>query len=262
MFKKMGRERLRRAVASGVAAAALVVGVPGVGVAVAAPDPAVQPGDAKPKRDTEKVPDARREIVTDDGWKVLIRKSDEKVDRYPNLAQSPWSKEGFTTLKAIGEISGAGKVPVQAATITMGYQLGCNTDVSSGITLTGGITNATTVGISPTVGVNASVTGQGGTTGGQGSGTVGGNAGVTGNLSNTLAETGQLSATLKPGTITTITYGSKPLQGSYAAQTFRDVHIKVDACMGPISLRSFATVSVVTSRNTDSVTAYGRPVYL
>ncbi len=240
----------------------------GAGVASAEPDSPAAPGQPvgvakpKPKIDSERVPDARREIVTDDGWKVLIRKSGEKVDRYPNLAQSPQAREGFTTLKAVAEISGNGKVPVQSASVTTGYQLGCNTDVSSGITLTGGLSDAITTGISPTVGVNLSGTGQGGTTGGQGSGTVGGNAGVTGNLSNTLTATGQLSGTLKPGTITTIPYGTKPLQGSYGAETFRDVHIKVTACIGPVSLRSFATVSIVTARNTDSVTAYGRPVIL
>lgn len=240
----------------------------------AAPAPKPSPAaDSKAKPDVKAkpvgpMPDTRREITTDDGWKVTVRKEGERVDRYPNLAQSPWTREGFVTLKAVGEIATKpqGKVPVQSAQVTTGYQLGCNTDVTSGITLTGGLSNATTVGVSPSVGVSGSVTGQGqgGTSGGQGGGSItgGGNAGVTGNLSDTLTETGQLAGTLKPGTISTITFGSKPLQGPYAAETFREVHIKVDACMGPVQLRSFATVSVVTARNTDTITTYGRPVFL
>ncbi len=211
-------------------------------------------------------PDTRRQVRTDDGWVISIRKTGESVNSYPNLARSPWTREGFTTLKAVGEITGQGRAPVRSADVTTGYQIGCNTDVSSGITMTGGLANTTTGGLSPTVGVTGSVTGQGqgGTSGfqGGGSGTVGGSAGVTGHLSDTVSQTGQLSATLQPGTVTTIPFGTKPMHEQYAAQTFREVHIKVDACLGPVQLRSYATITVVTDRNTDSITTYGRPTLL
>lgn len=52
-----------------------------------------------------------RETTTDDGWHLRITKTDENLDRYPNLAATLFTREGFVSLKAVADISGAGKAP-------------------------------------------------------------------------------------------------------------------------------------------------------
>src|SRR5258707_2122868 len=78
--------------------------------------------------------DKSRIRTTDDGWRVQVTKADEKLDRVSNLAASPFTREGFVSLKAITDISGHGRMPVNSGSLTVGYQVGCQTDVSNGLT--------------------------------------------------------------------------------------------------------------------------------
>ncbi|MFI1913782.1 MspA family porin [Nocardia sp. NPDC020380] len=94
------------------------------------------------------VADKYRQTVTDDGWTLAVTKTAENLDRWPNLASSPVSREGFVSLKAIAEVNGKGSQPITGGTITLGYQIGCAVDVSSGLTL----------GLGFSIGPNASVT--------------------------------------------------------------------------------------------------------
>lgn len=71
-----------------------------------------------------------------------------------------------------------------------------------------------------------------------------------------------ISTTVKPGGITTIEFGTKPLAGPSASIAVDQVQIKVDACMGPVSLRSFATARISTALADDTVSVYGDPIYL
>ncbi|MFT4127151.1 MAG: MspA family porin [Gordonia sp. (in: high G+C Gram-positive bacteria)] len=72
---------------------------------------------------------------TDDGWLITAVKANERIRSVPPLNQSPWTREGFVSLKGAGTIVGDGTVPVQAGTVTTGFQLACNTDVNTGVTL-------------------------------------------------------------------------------------------------------------------------------
>lgn len=72
---------------------------------------------------------------TFDGWTVRLVKFDEEVHSVPALNQSPWTREGFLSLGGRLEISGTGKSPVTAAALSTGFQVACNTDVSSGVQL-------------------------------------------------------------------------------------------------------------------------------
>lgn len=51
--------------------------------------------------DAELVADKYRQTVTDDGWTLAVTKTSENLDRWPNLASSLVSREGFVSLKAI-----------------------------------------------------------------------------------------------------------------------------------------------------------------
>ncbi|WP_225730494.1 MULTISPECIES: MspA family porin [unclassified Nocardia] len=183
------------------------------------------------------VADKSRTTVTDDGWQLSITKSMENLDRYPNLAATMFTREGFVSLKAAAEVTGAGRAPIASGTVALGYQIGCQVDVSSGLTM----------GLGLSIGPNISVTIS------QYPGvTVGGSAMVTPNV----------STTIKPGSITTIPFGTKPLAGPHASITAEQVQVKIDACMGPVSLRSYATAAISTPTADNSVTVYGDPIYL
>ncbi|WP_460726927.1 MspA family porin [Nocardia heshunensis] len=178
-----------------------------------------------------------RQTVTDDGWTLSVTKTAENLDRWPNLANSPVSREGFVSLKAIAEVAGSGRQPITSGALTLGYQIGCAVDVSNGVTL----------GLGLSIGPNASVTIS------QFPGvTIGGQAAVTPNI----------STTLKPGAIATIAFGSKPLAGARASITAEQVEIKVDACAGPVTIRSFATAAISTPAADNNLSVYGDPIWL
>ncbi|WP_324193780.1 MspA family porin [Nocardia otitidiscaviarum] len=185
----------------------------------------------------DSIADKYRETVTDDGWTLAITKTSENLDRWPALSSSPVSREGFVSLKAIAEVSGGGGQPITAGTVTLGYQIGCAVDVSNGLTL----------GLGLSIGPNASVTIS------QFPGVnIGGQASVNPNV----------STTLKPGAIATIAFGSKPLAGPRASITAEQVEIKVDACAGPVTIRSFATAAISTPAADNNLSVYGDPIWL
>ncbi|WP_280357219.1 MspA family porin [Nocardia otitidiscaviarum] len=183
------------------------------------------------------VADKFRQTVTDDGWTLAVTKTSENLDRWPNLASSPVTREGFVSVKAIAEVTGTGSQPITAGTVSLGYQIGCAVDVSTGLTL----------GLGLSIGPNASVTIS------QFPGVnIGGQASVNPNI----------STTLKPGAIATVAFGSKSLAASRGSITAEQVEIKVDACAGPVTIRSFATAAISTPTADNNLTVYGDPIWL
>ncbi|MFC9434914.1 MspA family porin [Nocardia sp. NPDC057030] len=183
------------------------------------------------------VADKSRVVDTDDGWTLTVTKTSETLDRYPNLAATMFTREGFVSLKAIAEVTGKGAQPVNAAVVSFGYQIGCQIDVSSGLT--------TSLGASfgPNASLNISY---------PPSVSLGVNASVSPNV----------STTLKPGSIATVQFGKKALASGRASIAMDQVEVKVDACMGPVSLRSFATATMSTPTADNTTTAYGDPIWL
>ncbi|MFI9505398.1 MspA family porin [Nocardia sp. NPDC052566] len=178
------------------------------------------------------VADKTRTSDIDGGGSLTVSKTMETVDRVPNLAATPTTREGFVSLRAIAEFAG-GKA--DAGDISFGYQLGCQVDVSSGLTM----------GLGFSFGPNANLSIKDGPT-------IGASAAVVPNI----------QTTLKPGTITSVVFGTKPLAGPRASITAEGVEVKVDACMGPVTMRSFATATVKTAAADHAVTVYGDPITL
>jgi hypothetical protein len=186
----------------------------------------------------EQSADKSRMITTDDGWQLRITKSAESLQRVPNLAATAFTREGFVSLKAVADILGHGRAPVDSGAMTLGYQIGCQVDVSNGVTL--GLSAA----VGPSVGITVIPS------------SVGENGGVTALAIPTV------SVAPKPGAITTIPFGTKALAGSHGSVSADQVEIKVDSCMGPVTLRSYAVVSMSTPLADNSVAVYGDPVSL
>jgi hypothetical protein len=69
---------------------------------------------------------------TRDGWNLSISIEAERINSVPNLAAATTSCEGFVTLSATATAQG-GESPITDSLFITGYQLGCQTDVSSGL---------------------------------------------------------------------------------------------------------------------------------
>ena len=111
---------------------------------------------------------------------------------------------------------------VAGGTLEVGYQIGCGVEMDK-VKLNGGLTG---------------ILGN----------TNFGGAGVILPPSLALQALGQIEVAPRPGTVTNVSVNKKSFKGTSARVTLRDVHIKVDNCVGASSLRSYA---ILTSSNTD-----------
>lgn len=214
--------------------------------------------------------DTSRVLTTRDGWRVTVSKYGEKLDSVPPLNRSPQSFEGFsnvggqvTIVQADPKIKPVAKL--KSVTLTTGIHVGCAVTADSA-TIGGSLSNATTGSLTPSVSASGTVTGQGqgGSGGGQGGGSVSGTGtgGLSGTVSDTVTETGNISGIIKPGTTKDIPYAKKAVTGPNVQTMTRDVRIAVDNCIGGVQVRSYATVAISTDRTDDTVTTFGKPVFL
>ncbi|WP_370010203.1 MspA family porin [Nocardia cyriacigeorgica] len=193
----------------------------------------------------EPIADTERTTVTADGWALTVAKTAETIDRVPNLAATPFSREGFVDLGARAVVEGTGTAP--EAILRIGYQIGCQVDVSTGLTL----------GVATTLGANAGVT-----IGVPAPGGPGGPGGPGLNVGATASITPSMSTTIKPGSIESFQLAEKRLDGTSAAIMLEQAHVKVDGCAGPVTLRSYATLHSSTAAADHTVTTYGAPISL
>jgi hypothetical protein len=178
-----------------------------------------------------------RSRTTVDGWMLSVSLSGESINAVPNLADAQNSREAFVTLSADAHIDGSGSHPITAGSFVAGYEVGCQIDVSQGLQI-GGITQ-----IAGTVGANL--------------GTAPGlQAGGTGDLG------GYMQTDLQPGVITTIPMGTMALVAHFGHLDMQDVHLKVDACGGPVTVRSYATMAISTDVEQTQLSVYGDPYVL
>ncbi|MFW0791508.1 MspA family porin [Gordonia sp. CPCC 205333] len=170
---------------------------------------------------------------TDDGWIVSASKLREKVRSVPPLDQSPWTREGYLSLKGAADIRGVGKTAVNSGALSVGFAVACNTDVTSGITLgvTGGPTAQMSITYPPALVIGAQV------------------------LPN-------VSTTLRPGTISDVSFGTKKLAAAHAGIELDGVHLKVSGCLGPVAVRACVSVAISTPLNDNTIHVYGKPHYL
>ena len=131
-----------------------------------------------------------------------------------SLAARDWMVGGTFTGNTTGSVSGG--------TLEVGYQIGCGVEMDK-------------------VKLNGSLTGVLGNTNF-------GGAGVILPPSIAIQAAGQFEVEPRPGTVTNVTVDKKTFKGTSVRVTVRDIHIKIDNCVGASSLRSYA---ILTSSNTD-----------
>ncbi|TDL11581.1 MspA family protein [Mycolicibacterium obuense] len=173
--------------------------------------------------------------VTRDGWHLNIRIDNEVVNSVPNLANANDSREGFVTASATATAVG-GSSPITDSIFILGYQLGCQSDVSAGLQYGG------TAGVAP----------QGAIGVGSGSGvSVGGTGGVA----------GFVQTVLQPGVIVDLPLSNMTLSPDGRAMIDIDnIHIKADACGGDVTVRSYAYLRVSTDLAHTQFAVYGDPI--
>ncbi len=173
--------------------------------------------------------------TTRDGWRLQIRLDHEQVNPVPNLAGATNSREAFITLSGTATATG-GSNPITDSLFVIGYQLGCQSDVSSGLQIGGsaGVAPSVSLGVAPSPSVG-----------------VGGSAGVS----------GFVQTVVQPGVIVNLPMGNMVLShGGTGALDLENVHVKADACGGDVTIRSFASLRASTETGHTEFAIYGDPI--
>ena len=156
---------------------------------------------------------------TPDGRTLTVAAKDETQLPVAPLTTSLSSRDWVVGATFTGTTSGS----VSGGTLEAGYQIGCGVEMDK-IKLNGSIgaslgnTSLTTGGISLPGAVSFPIQ-------------------------------GQVEVEPRPGTITNVVVDKKTFKGTSSRITLKDIHIKVDNCVGASSLRSYA---VLTSSGTDA----------
>lgn len=170
---------------------------------------------------------------TRDGWQLNIRIDREKVNSVPNLAAAANSREAFVTFDATATATGSGSIT--DSLFIAGYQLGCQTDVSTGLQM------GATAGIAPTVGVGLP------------------DPSVSAGVSSGVA--GFVQTVLQPGVIVDLPLANMALSdGGTGMLDVDNLHIKADACGGDVTVRSYAYLRISTDAAHSNFAIYGDPI--
>ncbi|WP_422742694.1 MspA family porin [Mycobacterium sp. WMMD1722] len=172
-----------------------------------------------------------------DGWQLNIRLDREVVNSIPNLANATNSREGFVTVSATATATG-GSSPITDSLFIVGYQLGCQSDVSTGLQIGG------TAGVAPTASLG-----------------FGGGSPVSGNVGVVPGVAGFVQTVLQPGVIVDLPLSNMALGDSGQAMLDLDnIHIKADACGGDVTIRSYGYLRISTDTAHTQFAVYGDPI--
>lgn len=165
--------------------------------------------------------------TTLDGRTITVAAKDEYQYPVPPLTTSLSSRDWI----AGGTFTGSTTGSVAGGTLEVGYQIGCGVEmdkVQLGGTLTGILGNTNF-----------------------------GAAGVILPPSLSVQGAGQFAVSPRPGTVTNVVVNKKSFKGTEVRVTLRDIHIKVDNCVGASSLRSYAILTSSSTDDDDIVGYYG-----
>ncbi|MCV7192453.1 MspA family porin [Mycolicibacterium brumae] len=202
----------------------------------APPDDAVAPPDAAPPVETGAAPSGPPGIAhTPDGRMLTVLAKDETQLPVAPLTTSLSSREWLVGATFTGE----GMDSVKGGTLEVGYQIGCGIEMdkvklNGSIGLSGGQLAYDTTGASGTNGLS--------------------DIGAI-----TVPIQGQIEVAPRPGTVTAVVVNKKSFKGNSTRVTIRDVHVKIDNCVGASSLRSYAVLTSSGPDADDIVSYYGVP---
>ncbi len=172
--------------------------------------------------------------ITPDGWNIHLSTSNEIVNSIPNLANAQNSREAFVSLVASATADG-GQGSILDSLFITGYQLGCQSDVSSGLQIGGAVSG----GVSGTGNLGSSTS-------------LGGSVGA--------GATGYSQTDLEPGVIVDLPMSNMALSSGRATLDVTNLHVKADACGGDVTIRSYAYLRISTTGAHSSYAIYGDPI--
>lgn len=176
---------------------------------------------------------------TRDGWHLQIKIDNETVNSVPNLAAAANSREGFVTASGTATATG-GSAPITDSIFILGYQLGCQSDVSTGLQVGG------TAGVAPL-----------------GSAGIGGGSPVSASIGGAAGAAGFVQTVVQPGVIVDLPLANMTLSnGGTAMLDIDNIHIKADACGGDVNIRSYAYLRISTAQAHTEFAVYGEPIKL
>lgn len=162
-----------------------------------------------------------------DGRTITVAAKDETQLPIAPLTTSLSSRDWLVGGTFTGETTGS----VAGGTLEVGYQIGCGVEMDK-VKLNGGLTGIL------------------GNTNFGGTGLI-----LPGSLS--IQPQGQIEVEPRPGTVTNVIVNKKTFKGTSARVTLKDVHIKIDNCVGASSLRSYAVLTSSATDDDDIVAYYG-----
>ena len=193
-------------------------------IALADP-PADDPG---PPPDNGVVASAAPTIVTSpDGWVLTVVAKDETQLPVAPLTTATSSREYLVGGTFTGTVTGGGKTSLSGGVLEAGYQIGCGIELGQ-------------VRLIGQAGVNVGLAN-----------------GLTGLGSVSFPLSGTIEIHPKPGTVTTVTVDKKTFKAAPVRVTLKDIHVKVDGCVGQSFIRSYATLTSSTTDTDDVVAYYG-----
>ncbi|MBV9089201.1 MAG: MspA family porin [Mycobacteriaceae bacterium] len=220
-----------------LAAVCMLVPVAAASQAVAdppPPDPAAAPAadpgaPPPPPPDTGAVPSEVPGIAhTTDGRTLTVVGSNETQLPLPPLTTALSSRDWLVGGTFTGTVTGS----VNGGSLEAGYQIGCGVAMDK-IKLNGSIGVSTgTASLSNT-------------------GLLSIPAGVTFPIQ------GQIEVEPRPGEVINVPVDKKTFKGTNTRVTLKDIHIKIDNCVGASSLRSYATLTSSGTDEDDIVGYYG-----
>jgi len=197
-------------------------------VAEAPPPAGPPPAEGAPPLDTGAVASEVPGIATTlDGRTITVAAKDETQLPIAPLTTSLSSRDWLVGGTFTGETTGS----VAGGTLEVGYQIGCGVEMDK-VKLNGGLTGIL------------------GNTNFGGTGLI-----LPGSLS--IQPQGQIEVEPRPGTVTNVIVNKKTFKGTSARVTLKDVHIKIDNCVGASSLRSYAVLTSSATDDDDIVAYYG-----
>jgi MspA len=192
------------------------------------PPPAVPAADAGPPPDTGAVASEVPGIAhTPDGRTLTVAAKDETQLPVAPLTTALSSRDWLAGGTFTGSVTGS----VNGGTLEVGYQIGCGVEMDK-IKLNGSIG----------IGTGNFFTGAGA---------------FQAPTSLTFPIQGQIEVEPRPGQVINVPVDKKTFKGTQTRVTLRDIHIKIDNCVGASSLRSYATLTSSGTDTDDIVGYYG-----
>lgn len=174
-----------------------------------------------------------------DGWLLNITLDHEVVNSVPNLAGAANSREAFVTVSGTATATD-GASPITDSVFIVGYQLGCVSDVSTGLQIGG------TAGAAPQAEVGA-----------------GGGEPVSASAGNAGGGAGYVQTVLQPGVIVDLPLSNMALSDAGRAMIDIDnIHIKADGCGGAVTVRSYGYLRISTDTAHTQFAIYGDPIQI